>query len=491
MNRNNLIDSLRIYQIMIAPYRNGNPSNGFGIGYGPSHHKGDLSGIMQALDSISELGFNALLLSPVFDTRSETKLASTAYYPANYFDIDPHFGNKGDFRALVSAAHERGMALFLDCPFGHVNTGSEPSPDLRHLLPSSALVPDPFGMEYPGADFSDPANLAFAAEIATYWINEFGIDGWRADQAYQMVNNGRNVWDFVVSAVRRTCEARASRGERWGTLGFMVGEVWRDEFDIAKYGYGAEGFLGLDSCYDFPWRYRLLQVLATEEVPESHGRKNYGQGVQMLRNALDIRAMFPSHAHPTAMIGTHDLARLGNLITRCPLLRYGREHGDYWKRHELAIAFLAASSGPMLLYYGEEIGDIAEGYINPGDLGMDDFCASRTPGRFAGSDPRYASQERVLWTFTKNLMRLRAQHPALYRGSRRNLIANGTIFVEEKTAGTERMIFAMNLGTEAAIFRIEESFNLVDAISGELVRGDKSATLIPMNPLNARFLSIV
>jgi glycosidase len=60
-------------------------------------------------------------------------------------------------------------------------------------------------------------------------------------------------------------------------------------------------------------------------------------------------------AMPNLMLGNHDLVRFGDLIER------GKK-GDDWKRHKAAISFLGAWSGPVTLYYGDEIGDQVEGF---------------------------------------------------------------------------------------------------------------------------------
>lgn len=61
-------DDLRIYQIMVESFVNGDNSIGHGTGYGTSHHKGDLQGIIDSLDYIESLGMNAIWLTPIFDS---------------------------------------------------------------------------------------------------------------------------------------------------------------------------------------------------------------------------------------------------------------------------------------------------------------------------------------------------------------------------------------------------------------------------------------
>jgi cyclomaltodextrinase / maltogenic alpha-amylase / neopullulanase len=493
ISRSDRIDSLRCYHIMVPSYRNGRPELGFGCGRGPSHHKGDLQGITEAIEPLRALGINALMLTPIFDSGGSSDRLSTGYFPHNYFAVDPHFGSEQDFRTLVDTAHRHGLAVFLDGSFGHHNNPmpATAAPGRARCAPSRCTVPDPFGLGFLGLDFSDRRTVDFMAAVATYWIDKFGIDGWRADQAYQVHLRGRNCWDKIVGPVRTSSRARRARGHTWGTLGYMCGEIWRSEYDIKTYGYGDEDFQGLDSCFDFPLRYRLVQALASEEVPiNKQGMRKYGLGTEVLKRGLDFRNKLPRHAHPNLMIGNHDLLRLGNLIARCPGLGYGREHPDYWKRHRLAIAFLAATSGPITLYYGDEIGDVCAGYLRHGDLGYKDSNVARTCGRFAGSDPRFGHEEVELANYVASLLHLRAATPALWKGTRRTLAASGNLFLEEKSSGNERLLFAMNIGVNRADVEVAEPLTLTDALTGQRFVRAKTRTWVELDGLSARFLQV-
>ena len=59
---------LRIYQVMVESFVNGDDSINYDEGYGTSHHKGDLQGVIDSLDYIKNLNMNALWLTPVFDS---------------------------------------------------------------------------------------------------------------------------------------------------------------------------------------------------------------------------------------------------------------------------------------------------------------------------------------------------------------------------------------------------------------------------------------
>ena len=110
-----LFNKLSIYQIMVSSFQDGDPNVGHNQGYGPSEHKGDLQGIINSLDYIKDLGFNAIWMTPIFASYiTDTKLASTGYYPNDYFNIDYRFGGNDKFRELVQTAHNKGIYIILD-----------------------------------------------------------------------------------------------------------------------------------------------------------------------------------------------------------------------------------------------------------------------------------------------------------------------------------------------------------------------------------------
>ena len=59
---------LRMYQVMVESFVDGDPARNYNAGYGTSHHKGDIRGIINSLDYIQSTGMNAIWLTPVFDS---------------------------------------------------------------------------------------------------------------------------------------------------------------------------------------------------------------------------------------------------------------------------------------------------------------------------------------------------------------------------------------------------------------------------------------
>ncbi|MGD9637100.1 MAG: alpha-amylase family protein, partial [Pirellulales bacterium] len=344
---------LRIYQVMVESFVDGDPTRNYNAGYGTSHHKGDLRGIINSLDYMQSLGLNAVWLTPVFDSAAgqtyegggtNLKLDATGYYARNYFQIDPKFGSLADAQELVDAAHARGMYVFFDGVFGHHKGNLVPSPTGK--LPASSS---------PGVvNYNAPQSVEFYKEVATYWINQLGIDGWRLDQAYQVPPDA---WRQIRTAVEEASAARAAAGEQWGTLGYMAAEIWNGADYIQQTAYGTDANPILASAFDFPVRYATVGVIAGEENGLS-GRPAYELAAGWSYGAHD--QTYPDHALPNLMIGNHDLVRFGDLLQRAGLAN--PTDPEYWARHRLAFMVQGAYTGPITRYYGEELGDEVPNY---------------------------------------------------------------------------------------------------------------------------------
>lgn len=447
---------LRTMQIMVEAYIDGDSSADYDAGYGTSAHKGDLQGITNNLDYIKGLGINAIWLTPIFESTKKSgqdewadRLDATGYFTSNYFKIDPNFGTLEQARTLVDEAHKRGMYVFLDGVFGHHKDNLVASPS--GLKPKSKYQTGSTSNQdavYSG--YQEDDTLKFYKEVATYWINELKIDGWRLDQAYQVPVGA---WGEIRKAVE---EASASvsytngSGESVHPLGYMFGELWNSASDIAKNGYGTTAQPGLCSNFDFPLRYSITETLAVNE--SNVGKKD----ADALDAGFNTRVVYPSHAVPNVFLTNHDVVRFGDLLQRGQLAE--PSDSSYWDRHKAAYAFMAASSGPLTFFYGEEIGDEVPNFAaqvtsNCAIQGLCDDHVSRSSGKVDGQasvigQAAFAadSDQKALRTYLAGLMSLRAAHPALYQGTRTHLELGDTsvLYTDYKKSGDDVVLFILN-----------------------------------------------
>ncbi|WP_442885735.1 alpha-amylase family glycosyl hydrolase [Caulobacter sp. CCNWLW153] len=131
-----------IYFVLADRFANGDPSNDRGglkganstedrlaTGYDPADkgffHGGDFKGLAGKLDYVQGLGATAIWLAPIFvnkpvqGPKGQESAAYHGYWITDFTDVDPHLGTKADFKALVDAAHARGMKVYLDIVINH------------------------------------------------------------------------------------------------------------------------------------------------------------------------------------------------------------------------------------------------------------------------------------------------------------------------------------------------------------------------------------
>jgi cyclomaltodextrinase / maltogenic alpha-amylase / neopullulanase len=444
---------LRIYQVNVSSFVDGSPEHNALAGFGPGPHTGDIEGVTGALGHIKAMGFNTIWLTPIFDSKAgspqlrpdgstaiNARLDGTGYFTRDYFSIDPQFGTLESAQRLVNEAHSLGIKVMFDGVFGHHKGNVTPSP--TGLTPTDFTTPSAYEggfNSYPGriVDYSNPRSTTFYKEVARYWIDTLGIDGWRLDQVYQ-----------VPSGPLREINAEIkSASDRQLLPGYVVGEMWGSA-DQIRAVLGPSDSPALMSAFDFPTRYALVQTLATDE----NGGMNKPATTINEAWAMGAHQTYPDHAIMNLMLGNHDLVRFGDLIQRAGKGDPSSE--DYWARHRMAFTFMAAWSGPITLYYGEEIGAEVGGFAAkvPGDcatLGQCDDHIGRNMVQIPGVNVRAGAgrpEAKALKEHLTALMALRAVTPALSSGARTHVFSDKDLYIDLKSDGTNSYLLVMNIG---------------------------------------------
>lgn len=467
-------NELRIYQIMVSSFQDGDSSVGYGTGYGPGPHNGDLQGIINALDYIKSLGMNAIWLTPIFTSDGTKQLDSTGYFCSDYFNVDPKFGGNAVFDQLVTEAHAKGLNVILDGVFGHHrDTGvSKASPSGKR--PSGGSNP----VKYPDS-------LDYYKEVAQYWIENYKIDGWRFDQCYQVGlgdngkncnTGGHNYWYEIRTAIKESAAKNGTEGQEWGTLGYTVGEHWNGDAAQIQAGSvnpGTAAGYGLQSCFDFPSRYKLVQMFAVEESKDDKST-----------SLIDLDYVYsdystkgythPEGYYPNLFITNHDLVRFGNLVNW--KFSENRSSENYWKRHKIALASVAAYSGPITIYYGDEYGMMTDGYTN-GMNGWYNDNIARDAGKISG----FSTNEQDLHDYVAKLMQIREENEIMWKGVSSTVTKQSDFYVGKKTWDGKTVNFAINNSTSSKTF---------SATGTDLVTGESVSGTVSVPALSARFVLI-
>lgn len=390
-------ENIAIYQVMVASFQH-DPAGatGYTAMWGPDDaiKNGNLRGVINALDHIKSLGVNALWMTPVFDSSKAhggEKLQATGYFTNDYFSIDPHFGTESDFRELVDEAHKRGLYVILDGVFGHHGGVVNPSPE-GNLLDTTRVYSVRGEMGGTG-NVAYPGSLDYIKEVATYWIDKYGVDGWRLDQAYQAIQDGHNYWDEICQAVDSVTDARKARGEKWGVLGYMVGEDWGTADVINRGVYKDSGLL---SAFDFDGKELISGAM--QEL-DSEGLENGWDDVVTVLSPPTSRGYLNDSVMPNLFLSNHDGYRLAD--------HFDPADPYFYRKLMARHAILAAYSGPITLYYGDEYADMSRNSI-----GAQKDNIARTTGHLEARNP----SEQQLKDYISGIMAFRADNPAMWRG---------------------------------------------------------------------------
>jgi glycosidase len=168
------------------------------------------AGVMARLDSLADLGVTALWLTPI----TPTVPGAFGYEVLDYTDIRPDYGTNAEFRALVDAAHARGMRVLLDIVPNHTSVqhpffldavqNGTASPYWDYYDRDEAGAPTHYFSWHhlPNLNVDNPAVQEFIHDAFAYWMREFGVDGFRIDAIWGIRQRNPEYLAALVQALR-------------------------------------------------------------------------------------------------------------------------------------------------------------------------------------------------------------------------------------------------------------------------------------------------
>ena len=166
---------------------------------------GNFQGVIDKLDYLCELGINAIELMPIQAFPDEKKWG---YTPRYYFAVEPSYGSSEDLKRLIDECHGRGIRVLLDCVFNHSDTENPLTQiDYNYWYRSEPSDPEnSWGPEFDYQHYDDNLDIKpawqFIGDVASFWVEEYHIDGFRYDAAKQIDHYEFLNW---VSETVRNC----------------------------------------------------------------------------------------------------------------------------------------------------------------------------------------------------------------------------------------------------------------------------------------------
>ncbi len=366
--------SIVMYVLMVDRFYNGNTSNDVrntesDLADRANFYGGDLQGVIEKVRTgyFDELGINSLWLSPILkNTKAAFKeypaphrrySAYHGYWPVSLNSIDPRFGSPDDLRELTALLHQKDKKLILDFVSNHMHEEApliQTNPEWKTEL----NLPDGrknlrlwdeqrlstwFDEFLPSIDYSRADAIDCVSDSALFWIQEYGIDGFRHDATKHIPNA---FWE----SLSRKINAESIRS---GKSIYQIGETFGDRALIGSY----VGSDKMDGQFDFNLYWNARNVFASDSIPMTE-----------LAASLQASLNYYGNHHLMGNItGNHDLPRFislagGSLSLNEEAGPAGWERniqvGDpiaYRKMASLA-AFTFCIPGVPIVYYGDEIG---------------------------------------------------------------------------------------------------------------------------------------
>lgn len=176
-----------IYDILIDRFNNGSqaPSDQVDVDDPLSYNGGDIKGVTMKLDSLVEHGFTAISLSPIMDNAPK---GYHGYWIEDFYKIEEEFGTIEDLNELIEEAHKRDIKVILEFVTNYAATSSPLVADHQEWFTDNKVEPieaTKWLENVVAFDQSSPEVQDYLLDVASYWMNETDIDGFKLHAADQ------------------------------------------------------------------------------------------------------------------------------------------------------------------------------------------------------------------------------------------------------------------------------------------------------------------
>lgn len=320
---------------------------------------GDLFGVGESLQHLTELGVNGLYLNPIFTAPSNHK-----YDVASYSQVDPHLGGQAALAELRLGLRERNIRLLLDIVPNHcgnthpwflsalreysLGDDSGDQPQTRDFFSFWPDDPSKYvcwlghrtlpKLNYRSAGLRQRMYAGPDSVMRTWLRPPIEADGWRVDVANMLGRQGEtDLSHKVLRGMRRAVKEESHEKYFLGESFFdATSALQGDELD-ATMNY--RGFL-------FPLLQWLLPVDAQfyRQAPMGSPHPLSGKALHSQWQAYRAAIPWQLALLQLNLLGSHDTPRI---LTLCA--------GDL-QRLKTAFLILMTYPGPASIYYGDEIG---------------------------------------------------------------------------------------------------------------------------------------
>ena len=436
-----------IYLIMPDRFANGNPDNDSTDDTAEKadrsklggRHGGDIQGLIDHLDYISDLGVTTIWNTPLL-LDDDPWGSYHGYAAADYYKIDPRFGDNELYREFVDKAHEKDLKVVMDIVTNHSGTNTHwwsadlPFEDWINQFPeytgsnhANSAILDPHASQRDArladsgwftplmADMNldNPYLLQYFKQWAIWWIEFADLDGYRVDTYWYNEKVPMSEWNKAIT-------------DEYPNFN-IVGETWISQIPAIAYwqkdNNNHDGFnSNLPSVMDFPLMHAANAAFgkpADDNNGEGRpGRRRHSAGARGIYDVISQDYIYPNLDNLMVFTSNHDTDRVGDIVGKDP------------DRFKAFMVLFATVRGIPQIFSGDEMmfssADPKTGHPGlrvdfPGGWEGDQFDFFTDEGR-ANADIDFDGQpiekglRKELYDFSRNLFQWRKNADVIHNG---------------------------------------------------------------------------
>lgn len=440
-----------LYLITPDRFANGDPSNdtleGARVDRSRSggRHGGDIRGVTDHLDYISDLGVTAIWLNPV---QKNSANSYHGYAISDFYAVDPRFGTMDDYVEMIDKAHEMGLKVVMDMIFNHCGSAHWWMEDLPtsdwlnvnnefvqtnhqkwtavdpHAAPSerSGFTDGWFNRGMPDLNQRNPLLATYLIQSSIWWIEYARIDGIRQDtHPYMDLQFGAD-W---CNAVLTEYPDFNIVGETWYPVGSGFPAWWQRGSKLNPMD------TGLKTVMDFNLAFIVPDAFNEANDPSDGASK----GLFNIYVSLANDFLYEDTENILIFLDNHDLSR------------FARKDDVGLDKYRQGVAFILTTRGIPQIYYGTEL--LFTGTKNEGD----GIIRKDMPGGWQGDERSVftsegrTDMENEAWNYMSTILNWRKTSEAVKHGDLIQyapLREYGDCYVYARIKGDETVLVVLN-----------------------------------------------
>jgi 1,4-alpha-glucan branching enzyme len=326
-----LMSDLILYELSVYGFTKGDADI-------PEGNQGKFVGVVDRIQAgyFQRIGCNAISIMPVNEFSTAMGPGALGYNPSLYFAVERDFGTPDDYKAMVDAAHQHGLAVISDQVFNHASNDFNPLWKMILEHPAEEDDESEGGLYFSGAtpwgnristERAETQNMLI--DVCKKMVVEYHVDGFRFDFTHSSLMHH----DFLN---RLADEVQAIKPDV-----ILIAENMPNESDLNRQGFNGYAQWANDFHDGIKALLREGEFEGKQDDPQALGNIFYFN-----------KAVFASHTNNVVnYVESHDEHSVSHEVEFTPELD---NPAAKERKARLGLFATMVALGQPMIYMGEE-----------------------------------------------------------------------------------------------------------------------------------------